>query len=1079
MPARRDIHKILIFGSGPIVIGQACEFDYSGNQALKALKEEGYSTILLNPNPATIMTTPGMADRIYMDPLEPSYVEEIIRIEKPDAVLPTMGGQTALNLALDAADIFEKYGVELLGAGVESIRVAEDRGRFKSLMSTIGLESARSVLASDLDTAMDFARKQGLPLIIRPSYTLGGKGGSIVSNENELAPTILRALNESPAHQALIEESLLGWQEFEMEVMRDKADNAVVICSIENIDPMGVHTGDSITVAPIQTLSDREYQRMRTASIDILRAVGVDCGGSNVQFAYHPGSGRMIVIEMNPRVSRSSALASKATGFPIARCSAKLAVGYTLDEIINDITRKTVSCFEPSLDYVAVKVPRFELEKLPTENLGTQMKSVGESLALGRSYNEALNKALRASEMGVQGLDDLAGLSDAELDAMVDSLHPRRIFAVYTKIKRAQTNGKGMEMVGEIAARTGYAPWFLYNMLELAELEQQLEQSDISADLIMQAKRAGLSDLRIAGLMRRDADDIEQYRAEHNIQACYHFVDTCSGEFTAATPYFYSSWGEINEAEPLDEQAVIILGSGPNRIGQGLEFDTCCTLSSLAYQKRGRKTILINSNPETVSTDFNVSDRLYLEPLDFEDVREVLKNEKTRDLVVQLGGQTPLNMARQLKEWGANIIGTDVESIEMAEDRQIFAKILKKLNLRQPENRSVDSMDQVERCAREIGYPVLLRPSYVLGGRSMMVVFNREELNLFLKKDVDVSPQKPVLVDQFLDDAFEYDVDAISDGEYVYIAGIMEHIEAAGIHSGDSACAFPAFKTTDKIESEIIDATILIAREIGVRGFLNIQFAVKDGVLFILEVNPRASRTVPFISKASGVNLVDAVVRIWEGESLKQQGLINKDSLYGMGTCQTGWAVKEAMFSFDRFQDIDPLLGPEMKSTGEAIGLGKDFGEAFAKASAASGTQLPREGRVFVSVNDFDKESVVPIVKDLVSMGFEITASRGTAQYLFEQGILCEVLLKHYEGHPNAIDHLEAGNIDLVINTPLGRFTQAGDGLFRISTMRHKVSYTTTISAARAAVEGIRYLKEGRIHAQPLAEPVEKSLSFS
>ena len=1020
------------------------------------------------------MTTPGMADKIYMDPLEPAYAEEIIKTEAPDALLPTMGGQTALNLALDMdeAGILEKYNVELLGARVESIRLAEDRGRFKVLMTEIGLESARSILASDLDSALAFARDQGLPLIIRPSYTLGGQGGSIVTSEADLVPTVLRALDESPAHQALIEESLLGWQEFEMEVMRDRADNAVIICSIENVDPMGVHTGDSITVAPIQTLSDREYQRMRTASIDILRAVGVDCGGSNVQFAYNPRDGRMIVIEMNPRVSRSSALASKATGFPIARCSAKLAVGYTLDEIINDITQKTVSCFEPSLDYVAVKVPRFELEKFPRgyAQLGTQMKSVGESLALGRSFNEALNKALRACELGVQGLDDLANLSDEELDLMVDSFHPKRIFAIYTKIKRAL--GRGTEMIQELADRSAYGPWFLYNMLELALLEQQLETTDYNSELILEAKRAGLSDARIAAVMKSSSSEIAQYREENNIHACYHFVDTCSGEFEATTPYFYSSWGEINEVEPLGEEAVIILGSGPNRIGQGLEFDTCCTLSSLSYQRQGRKTILVNSNPETVSTDFNVSDRLYLEPLTFEDLREIMKNEKTREVVVQLGGQTPLNMARQLKEWGANIIGTDVESIELAEDRQLFAKLLKRLNLRQPENRSATSLDQVEHFVQEIGYPVLLRPSYVLGGRSMMIAFNREELGNFLTKEVDVSPQKPILVDQFLDDAFEYDVDAISDGEHVYVAGIMQHIEAAGIHSGDSACVFPAYKTDKEIESQIVEATVRIAREMKIRGFLNIQFAVMDDKLYLLEVNPRASRTIPFISKASGVDLVEAAVSVWEGRSLRDQGLINEGSLYGVGRCRMGWAVKEAMFSFDRFQDTDPMLGPEMKSTGEAIGLGKSFGEAFAKASAATKTQLPRSGRVFVSVNDFDKEAILPIVRDLVDMGFHITASRGTAQYLFERGILSEVLLKHHEGHPNAMDHLEAGRINLVINTPRGRFTQMDDGLLRIHSLRYRVPYTTTISAASAAVEGIRYLREGRVHAQALADPI-------
>jgi carbamoyl-phosphate synthase large subunit len=1096
MPARKDIKKILIFGSGPIVIGQACEFDYSGNQAVKALKEEGYQVVLLNPNPATIMTTPGTADVIYMDPLEVPYVEKIIQDEKPDAVLPTMGGQTALNLALELhkAGIFEKYGVELLGAGIESIRVAEDRGEFKELMTKIGLESAKSIIANDFEAAMAFAEKQGVPLIIRPSFTLGGRGGSIAETWEEVAPKIRRALDESPVHQALIEESLLGWKEFEMEVMRDKADNAVVICSIENVDPMGVHTGDSITVAPIQTLSDVEYQKMRTASIDILRAVGVDCGGSNVQFAFNPEDGRMIVIEMNPRVSRSSALASKATGFPIARSSAKLAVGYTLDEIINDITGKTVSCFEPSLDYVAVKVPRFELEKFPRgyAQLGTQMKSVGESLALGRTYNEALNKALRSCELGVQGLDDLEDATEEELAPMIDTLHPKRIFALYTAVKRARAGGEeaALAFLDELNARSGYDRWFLYNMLELARLEAAMGElaampvGDWDPYLILDAKRAGLSDERIAHLIRRagsspapEAGEVTAFREAMGIHAGYHFVDTCSGEFEAATPYFYSTWGEINESHPMEQKGVIILGSGPNRIGQGLEFDTCCTLSSLAYRRQGRKTVIINSNPETVSTDFNVSDRLYLEPLTFEDVKEVMKTEGIRDVVVQLGGQTPLNMARELMNWGANIIGTPVDSIEGAEDRRQFAELLRDLDLRQPENRSAVTLTQVEKFANEIGYPVLLRPSYVLGGRSMMIAFNREELGDFIRRNVEVSENKPILVDQFLDDAYEYDVDALCDGENVYVAGIMQHIEAAGVHSGDSACVFPAYKTTPVIQAQIAEATAEIARRVGVRGFLNIQFAVKDEVLYVLEVNPRASRTVPFISKASGVDLVDAAVKLWEGQNLAQQGLISAPVAgpdgkplpgVGLGQCNTGWAVKEAMFSFDRFQDTDPMLGPEMKSTGEAIGLGVSFGEAFAKASSATGTVLPTSGRVFVSVNRFDKEAVLPIVKDLVELGFDIMATRGTAQFLFDQGIMSEVLLKVHEGNPNVVDHLEAGRVDLVINTPRGRFTQMDDGYLRIHTLRHKVPYTTTISAARAAVEGIRYLASGEVRVQAL-----------
>jgi carbamoyl-phosphate synthase large subunit len=1096
MPARKDIKKILIIGSGPIVIGQACEFDYSGNQAVRALKEVGYEVILVNPNPATIMTTPGIADAIYMDPLEVPYLEEIIKKEKPDAILPTMGGQTALNAALELAEagVVEKYGVELIGANTEAIQLAEDRGKFKEVVASIGLESPKSSLISNVEDGVKFAKTQGLPLIIRPSFTLGGRGGSIAYTWEEVEPKIQKALDESPVHTALVEESLVGWKEFEFEVMRDRADNGVVICSIENVDPMGVHTGDSITVAPIQTLSDQEYQRMRTASIEILRAVGVESGGSNVQFAYNQKDGRLLVIEMNPRVSRSSALASKATGFPIARCAARLAVGYSLDEIINDITGKTVSCFEPSLDYVAVKIPRFELEKFPQgyKELGTQMKSVGESLALGRTFPEALNKALRAAEIGYQGLDDL-DVSDEEIDSMLAILHPRRLFAAYTKIKR-----RGYEAIDLIEAQTGYDRWFLYGLFELSEVEKEIAAAGnhgsateeehglssanphkpggtdiLSQELLLKAKRFGLSDKRIALLLGSEESAISKLRDHHKIHAAYHFVDTCSGEFEANTPYFYSTYGEINESKAMNERGVIILASGPNRIGQGLEFDTCCTLSSMAYRNLGIKTVIINSNPETVSTDFNVSDRLYLEALTAEEVKEVMRSEGIRDVIVQLGGQTPLNMAEELEASGARIIGTKVGNIKAAEDRSIFSEVLKKLNLKQPENRSASSLGQVEKFAQEIGYPVLLRPSYVLGGRSMTIAFNKDELQEFLGKNVEVNDAKPILVDQFLEDAFEYDIDAISDGTNVYVAGIMQHIEAAGVHSGDSACVFPAYISNPEIERQMAEAAAMIARSIDVRGFLNIQFAVKDNVLYVLEVNPRASRTVPFISKASGVDLVDSVVRVWEGQDLKSQGLINDDvtkiDSVGIGTCKTGWAVKEAMFSFDRFQDTDPMLGPEMKSTGEVIGLGQSFGEAFAKATIATGGILPTKGKVFVSVNQYDKQAVLPIVQELLELGFEIAATRGTAEFLFEQGIFADVVLKYHEGHPNIVDYLEHHKIDMVINTPRGRYTQMDDGYLRIHTVRTKVTYTTTISAARAAVEGIKYLKKEEVQVQKLA----------
>jgi len=1076
MPARKDLKTILIIGSGPIVIGQACEFDYSGNQAVRTLKEEGYKVILVNPNPATIMTVPGTADKIYMDPLEVPYLEEIIKIEKPDAILPTMGGQTALNLALalDKAGVLAKYQVEIIGASIHAIELAEDRGLFKEVVAKIGLESARSIVAHNLEEGVAFAEQQGLPVIIRPSFTLGGRGGAIISRQEEVEPFILRALEESPVHQVLLEESLLGWKEFEMEVVRDKADNAVIICSIENVDPMGVHTGDSITVAPIQTLSDVEYQKMRTASIDILRAIGVDCGGSNVQFAVNPKDGRMIVIEMNPRVSRSSALASKATGFPIARSSAKLAIGYTLDEIVNDITGKTVSCFEPSLDYVAVKVPRFELEKFPRgyAELGTQMKSVGESLALGRTYNEALNKAIRACEFGFSGMEDLPKVDDAEIERMLSIRHPRRLFAAYTALKR-----KGAGALSSISKTTGFDPWFLHNMVEQLELEKELVETNVlSSELLLKAKRMGIADKRIAFLRNEKATDIEALRLKANIRAGYHFVDTCSGEFEARTPYFYSTYGEINESFPMKGRGVIILASGPNRIGQGLEFDTCCTLSSLAYRRLGVKTVIVNSNPETVSTDYNVSDRLYIEPLTLEDVKSIIHTEGIKDVIVQLGGQTPLNMAEALEASGCRIVGTSVEAIRAAEDRKLFSELIQKLGLRQPQNHTVTRLSDIDAAATEIGYPILIRPSFVLGGRAMKICYDHDELADFLakQKGLECSAERPILVDQFLEDAYEYDLDALSDGKNVYVAGIMQHIEAAGIHSGDSACVFPSYASSPPVEAEMTVAATKIAREIQVKGFLNIQFALKGKTLYVLEVNPRASRTVPFISKASGVDLVNAAVRLWNGEDLAKQGLINdKDTGLpgvGLGTCKTGWAVKEAMFSFDRFRDVDPLLGPEMKSTGEVIGLGQSFGEAFSKATLATGTNLPTEGRVFVSVNRYDRDAVLPVVRNLLALGFEIAATSGTAEYLFRHGITCEVVLKVSEGRPHLVDQMAAGRIAMLINTPLGRYTQKDDDYIRIEAVRHKVPYTTTISAATAAVEGIRYLRKGEVHAQALPD---------
>ena len=1064
MGARRDISSILIIGSGPIVIGQACEFDYSGTQAVTALKEEGYRVVLVNPNPATVMTTPGIADAIYTEPLSPAYLDKIIEDEKPDALLPTMGGQTGLNLSLELYDsgVLERHGVELIGASVEAIRLAEDRGRFKELVKGIGLDTPISVMTRELAPARALAQEVGFPLIIRPSYTLGGMGGAIAYSKEELDDLVERALDESPVGEALIEESLLGWKEFEMEVMRDRMDNAVIVCSIENLDPMGIHTGDSITVAPIQTLSDREYQEMRSASIEILRAVGVDCGGSNVQFAVKPDTGRLVIIEMNPRVSRSSALASKATGFPIARCSAKLAVGYTLDEITNEITGKTVSCFEPALDYVAVKVPRFELEKFPSgyTQLGTQMKSVGESLALGRTFPEALNKALRSAELGVDGLQELSMGYDG-LDAMLDTLHPRRIFAAYTVLRR-----EGSRALERLQQRTRFDPWFLHYMLRQAQLEERCTREELDYELLLAAKRMGLSDARLAVLAGIPAEEVATRRREAGIERVYHFVDTCAGEFSAATPYFYSTYGEIDEGKPVEGEGVIILASGPNRIGQGLEFDTCCTLASLAYRGEGVKSIIVNSNPETVSTDFNISDRLYIEPLTAEHVRSIIRKEGVNRVLVQLGGQTPLNLAEELESTGARIIGTSVKSIFDAEDRGLFTALLKRLDLKQPDNRMAVDAAEVKRFSEDVGFPVLLRPSFVLGGRSMFIAYSKDELTEFLRQDVPMSPERPVLVDKFLEDAFEYDMDALCDGNNVYIAGIMQHIEAAGVHSGDSACVFPPYKSTAAILDEMKAATAKIAREIQVKGFINIQFAVKDEELYVLEVNPRASRTVPFLSKASGVNLVRAAVRLWQGRDLEAQGLTSGG--IGEGECISGWAVKEAVFSFDRFAQVDPLLGPEMRSTGEVIGSGASFGEAFAKAQAAVGTRLPVDGRVLVSVHENDRATILPLVRELEGLGFTIAATRGTAEYLFGEGIFAEVVLKIHEGHPNVIDHIREGRFSLIVNTPLGRNSRFGDHDIRIQAVRHKIPYTTTTSAASAALEGIKFLSRGEINVAPL-----------
>ncbi|MBQ3830346.1 MAG: carbamoyl-phosphate synthase large subunit [Spirochaetales bacterium] len=1062
MPKREDIHHILVIGSGPIIIGQACEFDYSGNQAVKALKDEGYEVSLINPNPATVMTTPGVADHIFLEPLTVDYVEKIFQQVGPDAILSTMGGQTALNLTMELQKkgILEKYGVKVIGASIDAIEKAEDRGAFKDIVTSIGLESAKSMVVHNLDEARKAHEQIPLPIIIRPSFTLGGMGGSIANTEDEYLDLVEHALDISPAHEALLEESLIGWKEFEMEVMRDHKDNAIIVCSIENVDPMGVHTGDSITIAPIQTLSDRQYQRMRTASIDILRAVGVDCGGSNVQFAMQPDTDRMIVIEMNPRVSRSSALASKVTGFPIARCSAKLAVGYTLDEVMNEITGQSVSCFEPALDYVAVKVPRFELEKfpLPSSALGTQMRSVGEALAIGRTAQEALNKGIRASERKFEGLVPLDRSSN-DVDTLLRSAHPLRLLAAYTVISEQKDPKAMAACIDNISTITGFDRFFLWTLVEQAVLDRRISEG-LDEALLREAKIQGMSDKRIAQLCGKDTAQIKAMRDSHRIKSCAHFVDTCAGEFEALTPYCYMTYGEEDEGQPLGENAVVIVASGPNRIGQGLEFDTCCTLASLAFRKAGRKTIMVNSNPETVSTDFNISDRLYISPLTAEEVIGILEKEGTRDVVVQLGGQTPLNMAKDLEAWGANIIGTPLEGIDATEDRGQFSELVRKLGLRQPRNHMAGTPGEVFQCSHDIGFPVLLRPSFVLGGRSMFIAYDDAGLAEFFEKSgVSISPQAPVLVDQFLEDAFEYDLDAVSDGEHVYVGGILQHIEAAGIHSGDSASVFPPYKNKPEILEQMRQWTLRLAREIPVRGMMNIQFAEKDGLLYIIEVNPRASRTVPFISKSSGVNMIETAVRVWNGENLVKQGLVKPNQDIAEGHCITGWAIKESVFSFDRFVNVDPQLGPEMRSTGEVVGMGRSFGEAYAKSQDAAGNKLPTSGKVVISVNKKDRKTIVPIARALQEMGFSISATRGTARDLFDEGVLTDVVLKTHDGHPNIVDMLRHHRVDLVINTPMGFHSRRSDDEIRSEAMRNKVPYTTTTSAASAAVEAIRYLR--------------------
>ncbi|PYO71141.1 MAG: carbamoyl phosphate synthase large subunit [Gemmatimonadetes bacterium] len=1058
MPKRTDLARILLLGSGPIVIGQAAEFDYSGTQAVKALKEEGYTVILVNSNPATIMTDPELADRTYIEPVTPDWVRKIIEREKPDALLPTMGGQTALNVAMALANdgTLKKYNVELIGADARAIRMAEDRAEFSAAMKRIGLATPVGHTVASVAAARAVVQELGYPAIIRPSYTLGGTGGGVAYNSAEFDEMVERALELSPVHSTLIERSVLGWKEFELEVMRDGRDNVVIVCSIENLDPMGVHTGDSITVAPAMTLTDREYQRMRDAAIAIIREIGVEAGGCNIQFAVNPADGEMLVIEMNPRVSRSSALASKATGFPIARIGAKLAVGYTLDELPNDITKSTPASFEPVLDYVVVKMPRFAFEKFPTADyrLTTQMKSVGEAMAIGRTFKEAFQKGLRALEIGRPGWvlgampadDRLTSTSPDDLRVALRTATPERIF----QVKRAFQAGL---TVDDIAQASGIDPWFLYQLQELVDAERWFgELARVGAAELKRMKRLGFSDFQLAALRNITEAAIREQRWSFGIHPVYKTVDTCAGEFPSATPYLYSSYDEENESEPFGEQGIVILGSGPNRIGQGVEFDYCCVRAGLAFRELGFKTIMINSNPETVSTDFDISDKLYFEPLTFEDVLEITRWERPKGVVVQLGGQTPLQLTKPLEAAGVTVLGTSPDAIDIAEDRERFEELADKLGVRQPPNGIARSVEEAVGVAQRIGYPVLVRPSYVLGGRAMEIVYDDGSLRDYFVKAARVAPEHPVLIDRFLEDAFEADVDAIADGTRCVIGGVMQHIEDAGVHSGDSACVLPPYLIGDGQVEEMRRHTQAFAKALNVVGLLNVQYAIKNGVVYVLEVNPRASRTVPFVSKATGVPLAKLAAAVIAGRTLDDLGVPDELPVAGV-------AVKEAVFPFTKLPGVDTVLGPEMRSTGEAMGLADSFGMAFAKAQIAADGSLPLEGTIFVTVNDHDKPTVLPIARRFHELGFRILATEGTQRYLRGRGVPAERVLKVHEGRPNAIDLIVSGEVQLLINTPLGKFTQVDDYAIRRAALVHRVPYTTTMSAASAACDAIIALR--------------------
>ncbi len=1104
MPKRTDLNKILLIGSGPIIIGQACEFDYSGTQACKALREEGYKVVLVNSNPATIMTDPEMADVTYIEPLTVDILEMIIEKERPDALLPTMGGQTALNLAVELSEkgILSKYNVELIGAKLHAIKKAEDRELFKEAMEKIGFEVPKSVYVGAIKDGLNAVEYLGFPLILRPSFTLGGTGGGIAYNMEEYMEMLDKGLKLSPVHQVLIEESVLGWKEYELEVMRDGMDNVVIVCSIENFDPMGIHTGDSITVAPAQTLTDREYQRMRDASIAIIREIGVDTGGSNIQFAVNPGDGRMVVIEMNPRVSRSSALASKATGFPIAKIATKLAVGFTLDEISNDITKETPASFEPTIDYVVTKIPRFAFEKFPAADatLITQMKSVGEVMAIGRTFKESLQKAIRSLEIESYGLEPVDTSID-EIKAKLKTPNSERLWY----IAQAMRTGLGIEDIYEL---TGIDPWFLNNMRQIVEMEERIraevqrfrssEAKDCASALphfcafLREAKEYGFSDRKIAGLLDVTEADIRHFRKANAMCSVYKMVDTCAAEFAAYTPYMYSTYekpfymigneesnnpplspfakvgqrgirvkgGKVGfvecEANPTNRKKVVILGSGPNRIGQGIEFDYCCVHAVFALKELGYETIMVNCNPETVSTDYDTADRLYFEPLTIEDVLNIIETEKPEGVIVQFGGQTPLKLAVPLEQEYVRILGTSPDSIDRAEDRKRFKDLLHKLNLRQPDSGTAMSTNEAIEAASKIGYPVMVRPSYVLGGRAMEIVYDEGSLTDYMKRTVKAAPEHPILIDKYLEDAIEVDVDAISDGIDVVIGGVMQHIEEAGIHSGDSACSIPPYSLERPIVDEIKRQTKALAKELGVAGLMNVQFAVKNNEIYILEVNPRASRTIPFVSKATGIPLAKLAAKVMVGKTLKELGLTSEKEIAHI-------AVKEAVFPFDRFPGVDTILGPEMKSTGEVMGIDGDFGLAYAKAQASCNNMIPTSGRIFISVKDKDKPGICDIVRKFHEMGFDVIATRGTADHLKEKGIDVDIVNKVAEGRPHIVDLIKNKEVSFIINTVSDAKAQRDSFSIRRSALQYRIPYTTTISGARAVVQAIEMLLKKKV----------------